>query len=120
MKSKRLPVADSKREKIKDGVLGKKYELSLVFTDSKLSRKLNKIYRGKNEPTNVLAFPLSKTSGEIFIDLTVAKQEAKKFDMSFKKFVHFLFIHALLHLKGMVHGRKMEQAEKKLLKKFFL
>ncbi len=100
---------------LKNAVLSKKYELSLVFADKKLSRKLNRTYRGKDKPTNVLSFPLSKTSGEIFIDLETAKLEAKKFEMSFTNFVKYLYIHGLLHLKGMEHGDTMEKAEKKLL-----
>jgi rRNA maturation RNase YbeY len=100
---------------LKNTILGRDFELSLVFADSSLSRRLNTIYRGKNKPANVLSFPLSKKSGEIFIDLVIAKKEAQKFDMTFKNFVAYLFIHACLHLKGMKHGDTMEQTEKKLL-----
>ncbi|PIP55917.1 MAG: rRNA maturation RNase YbeY [Candidatus Zambryskibacteria bacterium CG_4_9_14_3_um_filter_42_9] len=100
---------------LKNTVLGRKFELSLVFIDDRLSRRLNSTYRGKNKPTNVLSFPLSFKSGEIFIDLITARKETKKFDMTLKKLVTFLFIHGLLHLKGMAHGDTMERAEKKLL-----
>lgn len=102
-------------EKIKNKILSKNYELSLVFVGHTVSRKLNKSLRGKDKPTNVLSFPLSKTSGEIFIDLSQAKLEYKKFDMNFKKFVTYLYIHGLLHLNGMEHGAKMSQAEIKFL-----
>ncbi|MHB0978135.1 MAG: rRNA maturation RNase YbeY [Minisyncoccota bacterium] len=105
-------------DKIKEAVLGKRYELSLVFIDSKFSRRLNRIYRKKDRPTNILSFPLSKTSGEIFIDLVQAKKEFKKFDLTFSQFITFLFIHGLLHLKGMTHGSTMEKAERKFHKKF--
>ena len=101
--------------RLKNTVLGRQYELSLVFIDQKRSRELNKTYRKKNKPTNVLSFPLSKKSGEIFIDLVTSKSEAKKFGMSFTQFVKYLFIHGILHLKGMRHGATMENAEKKLL-----
>lgn len=100
---------------LKNTVLGQSFELSLVFIDDRFSRRLNSTYRGKNSPTNVLSFPLSRKSGEIFIDLITARKETKKFDMSFDKFVKYLFIHGLLHLKGMEHGDTMEQVEKKLL-----
>lgn len=100
--------------KIKDSVLAPSYELSLVFVSQAASRKLNSTHRGKDKPTNILSFPLSKDSGEIFLDLATAKLEHEKFDMTFRKFVVYLFIHGLLHLKGMEHGRKMELAEKKL------
>jgi len=98
--------------------LGKKFELSLVFIESRLSKKLNRIYRKKDRPTNILAFPLSKTSGEIFIDLKQSKKEFEDFGLNFSDFIAFLFIHGLLHLKGMQHGGTMERAERKFYKKF--
>lgn len=109
----RVPFAD-----IKDTALGKNYKLSLVFIGDAKSKNLNKSYRGKDKPTNVLSFELSKTEGEIFITPSVARKEAPKFDRTFNNFIAFLFIHGLIHLKGMDHGPKMEAAEKKLRKKF--
>lgn len=100
---------------LKNLVLSRDFELSLVFTDDIHSKRLNRIYRLKNKPANVLSFPLSRKSAEIFIDLVTAKREAPKFEMTFKKYVTYLFIHGLLHLKGMRHGATMERAEKKLL-----
>ena len=101
--------------RLKNLVLGRGFELSLVFIDNKLSRHLNLIYRRKNSPANVLSFLLSRKTGEIFIDLITVKRETKKFGMSFETLVTYLFIHGLLHLKGMRHGDTMEQTEKKLL-----
>ncbi len=100
---------------LKREVLGEEYELSLVFIGNTASRTLNRIHRGKDKPTNVLSFELSKNSGEIFIDLKKARQEMKKFDMKFPKFVAYLFIHGSLHLKGMSHGDKMEKLEAQIL-----
>jgi ssRNA-specific RNase YbeY (16S rRNA maturation enzyme) len=99
---------DRDADKIKGAVLGKDYELSLVFCTDSLSRKLNRIYRSKDKPTNVLAFPLSENSGEIFIN---TKRLGKFTALE-------LYIHALLHLKGMRHGAKMEHEEKRFLKLF--
>lgn len=111
----RLPFLD-----IKNHILGKKYVLSTVFVGEALSKKLNYKYRQKNKPTNVLSFPLSKTEGEIFLNLKRAKMEAPKFGDSYTNFVGFLFIHGLLHLKGMDHGSRMEQAEKLARKHFHI
>lgn len=105
-------------EDIKNHVLGKKYELSLVFIGDKLSQKLNRQYREKNKPTNILSFPLSETSGEIFINAKQAQREAKKFDRDFKNFIAFLFIHGLVHLKGFEHSSKMEKQEELVRNKF--
>ncbi|MBU4480373.1 rRNA maturation RNase YbeY [Patescibacteria group bacterium] len=105
-------------ENMKNEVLGKKYELSLVFIGDKLSRRLNKEYRKKDKPTNILSFPLSDTTGEIFINLSFAKKEAKKFDRDFSNFIGFLVIHGLVHLKGFEHSSRMEEKEIKIRKKF--
>ncbi len=97
---------------IKDEILGSEYELSLVFISPATSRTLNRTHRGLDKSTDVLSFPLSKTSGEIFIDLATTEKMAPEFDMPLKKFVAFLFIHGCLHLIGMDHGATMEKAEK--------
>src|ERR1035437_8510331 len=104
--------------KIKEVMLGRKYELSLVFVGDKKSQTLNNSYRGKNEPTNCLSFSLSKNSGEIFLNLAKAQKEAPNFGPKFDNFVAFLFIHSCLHLKGMEHGDKIERAEEKIMEKF--
>jgi len=65
-------------ETIKESILGKKYELSLVFIGDKLSKKLNKNYRQKDYGANILSFPLDKNSGEIFINIPNSKKECKK------------------------------------------
>jgi ssRNA-specific RNase YbeY (16S rRNA maturation enzyme) len=94
-------------KKIKEEVLGKKYELSLIFAGNALLKKLNFKYRKKNKPASVLSFPLSKTEGEIFINLSQKNHSPL-----------YLFIHALLHLKGLRHSAKMEVQEEKLMKKY--
>ncbi len=104
--------------KLKTAVLGENYSLSLVFIGAKKSKELNNSYREKNKPTNILSFPLDKKTGEIFINLELAKKESKLFDRKPDNFVAFLFIHGLFHLKGMEHGSTMERAETKLRKKF--
>jgi len=90
-------------EKIKNQVLGKEYDLSLVFADNVLMKELNKTYRKKGGSANVLSFPLSKTMGEIFINKKAARPD-------------YLFLHSLLHLRGFEHGRKMDDEEKKIIK----
>ena len=103
---------------IKEKVLGKKYELSLVFVGPKTAKKLNKDYRKKDYVPNVLSFPIDKDNGEIFICIDKAKKEASEYDMSQQSFIKFLFIHGLLHLKGYGHGAEMEKLEEKFKKKF--
>ncbi|MDQ5954958.1 MAG: putative rRNA maturation factor [Patescibacteria group bacterium] len=113
----RLPFFD-----IKNDILKKKYELSIAFVDKKISRSLNKKYRGKDKATNVLSFSLNKNSGELVLCPQLIKTETKKFERNFPNLLLFLVIHGMLHLKGMEHGEKMEKLEEKYLSrtKFFI
>ena len=104
--------------KIKEASLGKAYDLSLVFIGEKDSQKLNFSYRKKNKPTNILSFTLNKTKGEIFITPKIVRQETAKFGRTFSNLLAFLFIHGIMHLKGMEHGSRMNKAEEMLRNKF--
>jgi rRNA maturation RNase YbeY len=104
--------------RIKEAVLGKKYELSVAIVGTSKIHELNKRWRDKDKPTDVLSFPLSKIEGEIYINPAMAKKEAKKFDRPYGNFILFLFIHGLVHLKGYEHGSRMEAIEKKFRKRF--
>ncbi len=103
---------------ISEKILGKKYNLSLVFVGEKTAKKLNMEHRNGNYVPNVLSFPLSENEGEIFICLNVVKRENKKFDMTPLQYEKFLFIHGCLHLKGHDHGKEMERLEDKYIKAF--
>jgi|SRR3989344_2514608 len=102
---------------LKNKVLGEDYSLSLVFLSDRASRSLNATRRGKKEPANILSFPLSEDEGEIFIALKKAAADAPQFDMPRTRFVLYLFIHGLLHLKGLTHGSTMEKEEQDILRK---
>jgi len=91
-------------ERIKNQILGERFDLSLVFASDYLMRKLNERYRKKRGVADVLSFKLSEDCGEVFIRKKLrGKKEAPR-----------LFIHSLLHLKGYSHSDKMENEEKKL------
>ncbi len=107
--------------KIKEEILGKKYSLSIALVDKKTSKEINKKYRDKNKPTNILSFPLSKKMGEIILCPDVIKKEVKikKFDKNYTDLLGFLVIHGMLHLEGMKHSSRMEERENKYDKKYF-
>lgn len=104
---------------IKEKILGKKYNLTIIFCTQKESQTLNKTHRQKDYPTNILSFPLSDDDGEIYISLSIARRDAREFEMSYKKFLHLLIIHGVLHLKGHAHGSTMEKLEETNLEYFF-
>ncbi len=112
------PAGGSLLKKIKKSVLGEKYQLSLVLAGNVLTKKLNQKFRGKNRPTNVLSFPLSKDSGEIFLNIPYIKKETEKYQTNFQNLFLYLFLHGLIHLKGYEHGKSMDRQEKFWAKKF--
>ncbi len=93
-------------KKITETVLSENYNLSLVFTDGEFLKKLNKKYRRKNKAANTLSFALDKNNGEIFLNINISTPQ-----------LMFLFIHSLLHLKGLKHSRKMSRLHFVLQKK---
>ncbi len=104
--------------KIKEVILGKKYELSVIIVGKKEIQKLNKEYRDINKPTDILSFPLSDDFGEMYINPEMTKLEAKKFDRDYENFFGYLFIHGLVHLKGFDHGSTMDSIEARFRKQF--
>ncbi len=96
---------------MKEKVLGKTYELSLVFVGSRRMRTLNRTYRNKDKVTDILSFTLTKDSGEIFICIDKVARQLKKLNVSLNERVAFLFIHGLHHLKGLDHGSRMDKEE---------
>lgn len=94
------------------------YSLSLVLCGDALARRMNREYRNKTYTPNVLSFPLSKTEGEIFLNVREAAREARRLKINLREHLAFLFIHGVLHLGGHRHGRTMENAEQALMRRF--
>ena len=107
-------------KKMAEEVLGSEYELSLSIVDANTIQQLNKSYRNKDMPTDILSFPLNEKSGEIFLCLPEAEKECVKFNRTFDNFIAFLFIHGLMHLKGFDHSSTMESNEQKIRQVFHI
>ncbi len=99
-------------------------EVSLTFMDNESIQDLNARYRDKDEPTDVLAFPMEGyLLGEIIVSLEQAGKQAEEFSHSLEREVGFLVAHGLLHLLGYEHQEKsdrarMKEKEDKYLQKF--
>jgi len=103
-------------------------DIELLIVDNKTIQKINKKFRQKDKPTDVLSFPLqTKFShtllGSIIISSDFVKQKAKEYGHSQNEELSLLFIHALLHLLGYDHETddgKHRQKEEELIKEFNL
>jgi len=94
-------------------------ELSILLTDDEEIAGLNRQYRGKEGPTNVLAFPMRETPpagtdagmlGDIVISLDTAHREAGACHTTLPETVFRLLVHGLLHLLGYDHEKSDEEA----------
>ena len=100
--------------------VGFEMEMGLVITGQDRVRQLNRDYRGKDEPTDVLAFAMFPAEkmlgadfpqppdgvrhlGEVIISYPQALMQAEEQQHSIKKEVAILIIHGVLHLLGYDH-----------------
>ncbi len=88
-------------------------EVELLLTDNAQIRELNKTYRGKDAPTDVLSFSLAdeKRLGQIVISVERAEEQAEELGQALQDELQFLFVHGLLHLLGYDHETPEEEAQ---------
>jgi probable rRNA maturation factor len=100
-------------------VLGlNKAELSIVLVSDAQIRRLNKLYRNKDKPTDVLSFPIGEKVedwlilGDIVISVDAAKRQAQELGHSLKEELRRLLVHGLVHLLGYDHELGGEEEKK--------
>jgi len=105
----------------------KKTEISMNLIGEGKMKKLNNKYCHKNKVTDVLSFPMLRSSnklipskltvidlGDLFICLPFAKKQAKRENISIEEKLTQLTVHGFLHLLGYDHERSRAD-EKKML-----
>ena len=89
-----------------------KAEVSFVLTDDERIHQLNKIYRGKDRPTDVLAFAMHEGEfgalaghllGDVIVSVPTARKQARTQRVDVLEEVTMLLAHGLLHLLGWDH-----------------
>lgn len=102
--------------------LSRLQEVNVVFEGDQRLRELNKTFRGKDNPTNVLSFPYEEDPlvGDIFISYDRVTDESKAQDKSPRDHLLHLVLHGFLHLLGYDHeseedAQEMESLEIKIL-----
>ncbi|MBS4176296.1 rRNA maturation RNase YbeY [Lederbergia citrea] len=107
------------KEQIDDGT-----ELSVTFVTNENIQEINKTYRGKDQPTDVISFALEEIGedeieikgvhiprilGDIIISVEKAQEQAEEYGHSFKRELGFLAIHGFLHLLGYDHMNENDE-----------
>lgn len=91
------------------GGFRRKSELTVLLTNDRRLRALNRAFRRKDKPTNVLSFPAAPNDhgyrGDIALALGVTRREAKMAGKSVSDHAVHLVVHGVLHLAGYDHER---------------
>ena len=102
-------------------------EVSVTFVTNEMIRDINREYRGKDQPTDVISFAMEELGegetaiigsieprmlGDIIISLDRTKEQASDYGHSFERELGFLAVHGFLHLLGYDH--MTEEDEKKM------
>lgn len=90
-------------------------EIGITLTDNKTIKQLNKQWRNKDKPTDVLSFPMEecigyryRLLGDVVISLPFAKKQAQEIGLTYKEEILRLLIHGILHLIGYDHEKSEE------------
>ncbi|ADU29867.1 rRNA maturation RNase YbeY [Evansella cellulosilytica] len=104
--------------------VSKDAEVSITFVEDDKIQELNREYRDKDQPTDVLSFALNEGDqqpitgeglpellGDIIISVPRAKQQAEEYGHGFNRELCFLAVHGFLHLLGYDHNTEEEERE---------
>ena len=95
--------------------------ITVIITDDGFIREMNREYRKKNSPTDVISFANRDCEfpdiesepedlGDIFISIETAERQAAEYGVSLKDEIKRLVIHGVLHLAGYDHEKSEKQA----------
>ena len=99
--------------------LNKKVTFTLLLSNNKNIKKLNKVFRKKNKSTDILSFPLDKKIkikkntylGDIIISYNYLDKPRSQDLKSFKEKVAKILIHGFLHLLGFDHKKNKDYSK---------
>jgi probable rRNA maturation factor len=101
-------------------------DVAVVFVGTRAIRTLNRTYRKKDAPTDVLSFPVGRrgpdgrfTLGDIVIAMPVAARQARARGHALGREVEILVLHGFLHLAGFGHSAGPGPEERSLRRLLF-
>ena len=101
-------------------------EVSVTFVDNEAIHEINKQYRDKDQPTDVISFAMEELGegevqiigegmprvlGDIIISTDRTKEQAEDYGHSFERELGFLAVHGFLHLLGYDHMTEADEKE---------
>lgn len=102
-------------------------DMSLSFVTKEEIQEINRDYRGKDVPTDVISFALNdemedevdivgledeiNSIGDVIICVDIAHEQAKEYNHSFDREIGFLAVHGFLHLLGYDHMTEEDEKE---------
>ena len=97
----------------------KKVSFTLLLSNNKNIKKLNKVFRNKNKSTDILSFPLDKKTkiskniylGDIIISYNYLDKPRSQDSKIFEERVIKIFIHGFLHLLGFNHIKNKDYSK---------
>lgn len=122
--AERLTRAAAEAALARSEVAGDRDDLVVLLTDDETVHALNRQFRGRNQPTNVLSFPASSTArahlGDIALAYGVCAGEAQAQGKSLAAHLQHLVVHGVLHLLGHDHqdaaeAEAMEAIERQVM-----
>lgn len=112
-------------------------EVSVIIGHDAMLKELNREYRGKDGPTDVLSFSYlepgdevfpeseDKTIGDIYISIDRAREQAETAGHKLEREIFLLIVHGMLHLLGYDHESDgdsivMQEKEKEIISQFYI
>lgn len=92
-------------------------QVNVLIAGNRRLRALNRAFRGKDKPTDVLSFPGDREGGDIAISADLARRNARVYGHSTLNELRILILHGMLHLAGHDHerdGGRMARLESRL------
>ena len=101
-------------------LIGKKGRVVVLsFVKKPVMLRLNRRFRGKSRPTDVLSFNMNegRIIGDVIICPSVARRNAVEYGVTFEEEISRLAVHGMLHLMGHNHGKKMFELQDRLMRR---